>query len=655
MLSCLGIVAYSNTLNSPFQWDDRPSIADNPAIRDEEVVQAVWEHWPTRFVTFLTFALNYRLNNLDTFGYHIFNLTVHVLAAIALWWLTILTLNTPALKDKKISGYSGIIALFAGAIFISHPLQTQGVTYISQRAASLAALFYISSLAFYAKSRLSGRMLYYAISLSALVLAMFTKELAVSLPFAVILYEYCFLREGERMNWKGIAPFLAAISIIPVTMAVTRSVDFAQMKLAAEARPAISPWEYLLTQTRAVATYLHLLFVPMAQNIDYDYRISKSLFEPAVLLSLALIAAILAAAMRAFGKYRLASFGIFFFFLALLPESSLIPFRDVICEHRLYLPMAGFAIFLTSAVFYIFANKTARAAIAMLSVAVICYSFLTYTRNLVWKDEFTLWDDTVRKSPGKARPHNNRGFALQSRGYPDRALEDYDRALELDSGYADAYNNRGNIHTNWGEFDQAISDYNKAIELRPKDPVAYNNRSLAYKVKGDFGQAIADCSKAIELKGAYAEAYNNRGLAYQSQGDLSRALHDFHRAIVFNPGFAGAYLNRGYIFQIQGNFKQAINDYTSALEIQPGYAQAHNNRGIAYHNLGHIDRAILDYTRAIEIDPGCTLAYANRAAAYFSKKDYERARADVRRAGPIMYKINPQLVEDLKGDSGAEG
>ena len=154
LIVIIGTAIYSNTLHGPFLFDDRSNITENLGIKNLSNLPAIFNFLPTRFITNLSFAINYHFGGVNTLGYHLFNLLIHLCTAIMVWWLTILTLQTPALKDKRISGRSGIIAFITAFIFVSHPIQTQGVTYIIQRASSLATLFYISSLAFYVKSRL---------------------------------------------------------------------------------------------------------------------------------------------------------------------------------------------------------------------------------------------------------------------------------------------------------------------------------------------------------------------------------------------------------------------------------------------------------------------------------------------------------------------
>ena len=626
LLIILGTAIYSNAFHSSFQFDGELDITNNPDIKNLSNLRTIFNFLPTRFITYLSLAINYHFGQLNVPGYHLFNLLVHLCAAIMVWWLIILTLQTPPLRDKKISNHSDIIAFFTALIFVSHPIQTQAVTYIIQRAASLATLFYVSSLAFYVKSRLvqhegnkATGIPYYILSFIALILAMFSKEMTITLPFMILMYELCFFRE-EGIDWKHTIPFFITLLIIPVTMAVTKSVNFGEMRLVRETSPGILPSDYLLTQSRVIVTYIRLLFVPVNQNLDYDYSISKTLFDIPTLSSLIILAIILIAALRIFRKYKLISFGIFWFFLTLLPESSIIPIQDVIYEHRLYLPMVGYAVFLVSAVYYIFENKGTKPVIAILSIAAVSYSILTYNRNFVWKDEFTLWNDTVRKSPNKARPLYNRG---------------------------NAYIDKGNIN-------QAISDYNKAIELNPKNADAYNNRGNAYLKKSDFDRAISNYDKTIELNPKYVAAYYNRGNAYIDKGNIDQALSEYNKAIEINPKYVDAYNNRGNAYLKKGNFDQAISNYDKVIEINSKDADAYNNRGNAYLKKGNINQALSDYSKVIEINPKYANTYNNRAMAYFKKQQYINSWKDVHRAQALGYKVNHKFIEALKKASERE-
>ncbi len=364
VIICLGGFVYSNTFFSSFHLDDFHSITENPFIRDLHNLHHIWIFWPCRFITYLSIAFNYHFNGLHVGGYHLFNLGIHLATAIFVWWLVLLTLSTPAMNGDKIIRYANAIALFAGLVFAAHPVQTEAVTYIVQRAASMAALFYLASLCFYIKSRLLQppglKRFYYFFSLIAALMAMFTKETAITLPLMILFYEFSFLKTKRSFDWRPLIPFLLILFVIPLTMLLTRSVNFQEMRRAAEAPAGITPTHYLLTQFRVMATYMRLAFFPYAQNLDYDYPVYKNLFEWPVWASAMLLIAILFGAKQLFSKYRIVSFFILWFFLTLLPEAGFIPIKDVIFEHRLYLPLAGYSVFLAGSTYYLVGRNLLR-------------------------------------------------------------------------------------------------------------------------------------------------------------------------------------------------------------------------------------------------------------------------------------------------------
>jgi len=571
-LCCLGFIIYSNTFNSSFHLDDYLSIVQNEAVKPPLQIINIWNFWPTRFITYLSFAFNYHFHKLNVFGYHLFNLTVHLCSALLVWWLTLLTFSTPKLKDERIAQHANLLALFVGLIFVTHPLQTQAITYIIQRATSLATLFYLVALSLYVKSRLLQQekntsylgKLYYCGSIIAAVSAMFTKEMAITLPLVVLLYEFCFFKKQKRLNWRMVAPFLITLLIIPLTMLLTKTADISEMKLAVEPVSGISPGHYFLTQLRVLVTYLRLLFLPINQNLDYDYSVVKTIFALPVLYSLIFLTAVFIAAILIHPKHRLISFGIFWFFLTLLPESSIIPIKDLIFEHRLYLALIGFSLFLVGTLYALLGKKNLNKMIIVLLLMVTVYSILTYTRNIIWKDEFSLWDDTVRKSPRKARPYYNRATAYFAKGEFSQAINDYTRTLEIEPGFAFAYNNRGNAYIQRGNLEQAIIDYNQAIKINPNYVLAYYNRGNAYNNKGNLNFAVTDFTKAIEINPRFVFAYYARAGIYKKMDNLDQAIADYSNAIRIDPFLAGAYYGRGTIYSLKHEYTKSWEDLHKA-------------------------------------------------------------------------------------------
>ena len=480
VLICLvGVIAYSNSFDCSFHFDDIPVIQDNSAIRSLSHIQAWWGFIPSRPLGTLSFALNYHFNQLAVWGYHLVNLAIHLVNALLVWWLVMLTMTTPVMRIQPLSRHKETMAFFAALLFVSHPLATQSVTYIVQRYASLATLFYLLSLALYIKGRLGEDKntrvsFFYAGSLLCAVLGILTKEVVFTLPFALILYEYSFIRTDTwkiELKDKNIQLPIAMLVIFLVFFFVNFSLQIFNTVPPLPDQGydyPITGREYLLTQFRVILTYIRLFIVPVNQNLDYDYPLSHSLFEWQTLLGLISLTGILVLGILLFRKYRLLSFGIIWFFLTLSVESSIIPIsQNVIFEHRTYLPGLGFFLVLTGIVFYFLQDRSKRVGWAILLLIVLTNTILTYERNKVWANEYTLWADCLKKSPDKPRPLSNYGAALADSGQASEALTYYDKAIKLNPHYYRAYYNRGAAYDALGNYKQAITDFDRAIEINP--------------------------------------------------------------------------------------------------------------------------------------------------------------------------------------------
>jgi tetratricopeptide (TPR) repeat protein len=509
LIMLLGLLIYSNTFNVPFQWDDITHIVENLIIKDlGYFTNLSWAKdfelkgaLMPRFVGYLTFALNYRLHGLDVTGFHVVNLAIHIFNALLIYFLVVLTFRTPLLSGSSLLKHRRYIALFSALLFVSHPVQTQAVTYIVQRFASLATMFYLGSLVLYAKWRLTNptdppllkggkggftALLFYCSAVLSCVLAMFTKQTAFTLPLAIALYEFFFFTGKAKRRLMYLAPIFLTMLIIPLTLI---NVDMPLQEIIGDAGEKTIIMDmprsyYLLTEFRVIITYLRLLLLPINQNPDYDYPVFNSFFEPPVFLSFLLLLSVFGLGVYClvrssessdFGEkdpslvtrhsslsLRLVAFGIFWFFLALSVESSIIPLH-VIYEHRVYLPSAGAFLALSTGAFLLMErlNKkaTRNAAVSFLAVLPLVLSTATYARNSVWKSEISLWEDTVKKSPEKARVHNNVALAYRNKGLTGKALEHYLIALRIEPDNAGTFNNLGNIYKSKGSTDKAIEHY----------------------------------------------------------------------------------------------------------------------------------------------------------------------------------------------------
>jgi len=445
---------------------------------------------------------------------------------------------------------------------------------------------------------------YYVIFYVVAVLAMFTKEMTITLPLMVLMYEQCFLKTKKSINpsaefprfkpgdeceaasggnpranksvmgdivtkKKGAPDFspggstkkyliVAILLFMPLTMLLTKSVDFFHMKRISEDGSYGAPLGYILTQFRVMVTYSRLLFMPLNQNLDYDYPISKSLLEFPTLASFIFLIILLVMAFRMFGKYRLLSFSIFWFFLTLLPESSIIPIKDVIFEHRLYLPMVGYSIFLVSVIYYLFGNKNIILMITISALIVNWYAVSTYNRNFDWQNKLVLLDDIIHKSPRKARPYLNRGFVYLELREHKMAISDFDRALMLyyeklrirqnyfevykemlktENGYYNIYNFLAMKFSEIGITAASIPLIKKAIEINPSCIQGYINLSAAYGDSKRYKEAIMIGKKALALEPNSGQVYYNLAVAFyfDNQHDLSFKYLEIATKLGFKP------------------------------------------------------------------------------------------------------------------------
>jgi len=578
----LGVLVYSNTFKVPFVFDDESSIVENSVIKDFRYFvnpslagkADMINFYKGRFIGYLTFALNYKVDALNVTGYHVFNLLIHLLNALLVYWLVVLTFRTPYFSDylqRDIFGSSDKIrwiALFTALLFVAHPVQTQVVTYIVQRLTSLATLFYLLAILMYIKARNSGsrqaQYSFYAVAIISTILAMRTKEIAFTLPVMIILYEFMFFKGETKRRLLYLIPFLLTMPIIPLTWMGLKSfpADFSGVDELTRIAgvESVSRWDYLITQFRVIVTYIRLLFFPINQNLDYDYPIYRSFFNPEVLLSFLFLIALFGMGIYLLYKsyraeqgkrfwLRLVSLGIFWFFVTLSVESSIIPISDLIFEHRLYLPSVGFFVALLSGIILIKENWASRVRIVeealipvMISV-VIALSLAAYARNTVWQDEVALWEDVLKKSPYKARPNYILGVFYMKQGRLDDAIKAYQTAIKLKPDYVEAYNNMGWAYINRGRLDDAIKAYQTAIKLKPD----------------------------------YADAYFNLGVLYQNQGRLENAIEVYQITIKLKPDYTEAYFNLGGLYQNLGRLEEAYGEFQAVLKIDPNHKDARTN------------------------------------------------------------------------------
>ncbi|MFH0921523.1 MAG: tetratricopeptide repeat protein [Fibrobacterota bacterium] len=583
------IVPYLNTFNASFQFDDESAIVANGIVQKgspTEIIRA----YPHRFVGYFSFALNYRLHGLSVTGYHIVNITIHVLASLLLFAFARMLMRSPTLRGNA----GERTPLFAALLFAVHPVQTQAVTYIVQRLASLAALWYLLSLTAYVKARLIavgeasggitrdapvGRLygwVMYAIAIAAGVLGMFTKETVATLPLAIVLIEaffFCDRLPELRSKWKTLLPFLLLLLIVPVNYILMGKAGAAGIAdLLPGDQQAIPRFNYLLTQFNVVRTYLWLTLCPVSLNLDYDIPVTPSLFHGFTFPSFLLIAALIILGVRLYRRDRLLSFGVLFFFLALSVESSLLPIWDVCFEHRLYLPLIGFALVVPRTLERFVRNT--KLYTGLLAAVVLVLGMMTHERNKVWQTPLTLWEDVVKKAPGKARGHNNLGMAYAEKKQTREAFLEYQAAVRIRPKYDDARYNLGNLYREAGRPEKAVEEYRIVLAYHPDYVKAWLNLGVAWFALGKNAEAAAAYRQVMRLDPRYPDAYYNMGNLYLRSAIPDSAILYYTQALAVRPVHAGTYNNIGVAYMQAGRAAEGIAAFRRALEIVPGFPDA---------------------------------------------------------------------------------
>jgi tetratricopeptide (TPR) repeat protein len=658
LLAVLTVLLYSNTFSVPFLFDDNFNISENPWVKDP---RNLLDLSGSRYVGYLTFALNYQLGGLHVWGYHVVNLLIHLANVFLVFALIRLLLKSDA--GAAPSFRENGLALAGALLFAVHPIQTQAVTYIVQRLASLAALFYLLTVVAYLKWRLSSSAtphsrlptpyLWYALALLAAVLGMKTKENTFTLPFMLALLEWAVPRTADRKRWIALIPFFFMLLIIPFSrLDVHTGLEGGLLQQTGQ----IGRWDYLLTESRVIVTYLRLLILPVHQNLDYDYPVYHSLLDPPVLASFVFVTCLLLLPVYLLWRgnlpfrARLVAFGILGFFLTLSVESSLVPIQDVIFEHRLYLPSA--LIFTAAVVTADWAIDRLQTPgwikpLALILVAA-ALSMATVERNAVWGNEKTLWEDVIAKSPRKVRGYHGLAAAFVSRKQWPEALAVLRKAIELDPDDAGSYNNLGIALQGSGRTEEAIDAYQRAVRLDPKFARAHYNLGGLYKKLGRTEDSIREYREAIKLDPDFPGAHNNLGNIFLGSGRLNEALREFQEELKRNPADPIAHNNLGNVYGKQGNLRAAIGEFQAAVKLDPGYANAYFNLGNAYGLTERFSEAITAYQSAIRLAPRMAAAHYNLASIYSKTGNEEEADSHFKTA----FEIDPGLKPAAKAKNG---
>jgi protein O-mannosyl-transferase len=573
-----GLAVYANSLNAPFVFDDRNAIQDNPTIRHlgnlAEIFSPPRDHVSgamARPLVNASLALNYALGGLNPWGYHLLNLLLHLLSALTLFGLARRTLLRPVLSARF--GAAALPLAFSVAlVWTVHPLLTETITCVIQRTEGLMSLFYLLTLYTFARSMDSLRPWPWQIaSVLACLLGMISKEVMISAPLLVLLYDRTFVagtfRQAWRLRWKFYAALACAgVPLAVLVLSVGQRLDTAGFGLT------MPWWAYALKECQAVTAYLGLSFWPHPLILDYgaDVVTSPLTVAPQILL----LTLLLAGTVYALSRRRALGFVGAFFFAILAPSSSVMPLTtQTMAEHRMYLPLAA-VVAVTVLVVYACAG---RRSLFLWPVLALALGGVTLARNQDYQSALSLWRDTVQNRPDNPRAYDEFGTACVAAGLPALALPEFLSALRLDPDYAEARTELGNLYQSANQPAKAIAEYNLALQSHPNYARAHNNLGLAYETINQPDQALAEFSRALKIDPNYLSAHNNLGLAYQLANQPEKAVTEFNLALKIDPDNAPAHYNLGLsLFQLQ-RYAEAARQFEAALKLNPNLPNLRDN------------------------------------------------------------------------------
>jgi tetratricopeptide (TPR) repeat protein len=600
-LTLAGLFAYLNSFSVPFHYDDFHFLKERILIKSFPL----FLDWITgnysvivtsRAFLLFTFYLNYMMNGLDTFGYHIVNLGIHIATAFAFYLLLV------RYVDNQEHDRYHMKSIVAALLFLLHPINTESVTYISSRSSELSTLLMLGTmLLFFKATEKEFSILPYVFSVVFFILGLASKESAIVTPALLVLFDYYFVSRkdtGKLSRIKFHLPFWV--------ITVTGFVYYAGYVFHPEMYDR--PWlTHLLTEIKVFAEYLRLLVVPAGLTIDHAVTASSSL-DPGAMLSLTILAGLALAAYFFRNTSRVLSFSVLWFFINLTPFLAN-RMNDYMAERWVYAASLGFCLALGE-LLCVVTRRYKRAGIAVTVGIAVVFGVLTSMRNDVYGDPVTLWTDALNKAPEKNRPYTNLSAAYLERGDIDRAIS----IMEL-----------------------SMKHGNREVET-------FLNLAMAYYMKDDLKKAEEIMQP---LKGSISAEiyYYNLGSIYKQRKEYQKALEAFAKTSEkkdYSPAVLGSI---GECYKQLGNAKKAAEYYTLASKGIPQKPEDYLMIAQSYFELGEQEKGRQNLGKALLADPMNIYIRNIIATTYLEKKNYNEAYKHF----SMMAKISPRYAPAYKG------
>ena len=616
------LMVYANSLYYGFAFDDQTQILSNPWIKNPRFYSRIFSEnvWgfmgmPSNYyrpMMYAVYILDYRVFGLKAWGFHLTNILFHA-GASALVFLTAYRLTAQSGREGD-AGWASV-PFAAALLFAVHPVHTEAVAWVGGLPDVSFTFFCLLSFYLYIRSESPGMT---ALSTASFFIASLCKEPALTLPLLLAAYDYS-LGEGSLFpprRLKRYVPYLAAAGVY-LALRWNALGGFAPTSSHSEAHL----YDYFVYAAILFFNYMLKLLFPAGLNAIHVFHPPSSMLAPVVALSLLAAAGFVWLLLLTARKSRTAFMALMFILVPLLPSfytpALNLGLSGAFAERYLYLPVFGFAMLLSMA--FERARGLApgrRGWTAALALAIVClFSAAAVARNRAWRDDMTLWSDTVKGSPDSAVARKGLGYTLLNAGRVDEAIGQLNAGLRIDPLYPELYINLGAAYETKGMKDLAARYLRRAIRLAPASAAAHYSLGHVLYGMGDADGAIAEYRTAIRLQPGMAEAHNNLGLAYSDKGWTDMAVKEYGRALEYDPGSLNALYNLGTAYAARGQYGEAVRDFLAALKVDPDYADAYNSLGVISAEEGRRDKAVRYFETAVRRQPDNPAFRANLARA----------------------------------------
>jgi Flp pilus assembly protein TadD len=571
------VVAYASSFDGVLVFDDLGSIRENPTIR----------HLATAFfppsggftvsgrpLLNFSFALNYALGGESPWGYHAVNLVIHLLASLTLFGLVRRTLRTPSLAARY-GRDADWLALAIALLWALHPLQTESVTYVVQRAESLAGLFYLLTLYCFVRgveAPASAR--WSDACIAACLLGALTKETMATAPLIVMLYDRVFVSRSFEEAWERRRSLYCGLALSWLVLCWL-VVGTGGRGGTAGFDTSVAWLDYALKQFQAVALYVHLVFWPQPLVIDYGAGVDLTVAQLA--LGVTVVGCLLAATVVAFRRQPALGFLGAWFFLILAPTSSVIPVAtQAMAEHRMYLPLAAVVVLVVLGLHRWLGPRALWVALLLAALG----GAMTVQRNRDYRSWITLWTQALGFGDN-LRAHLNLGQALAESGRPAEAIEQYAAALKIQPRNPAAQNNWANALVDLNRAAEACPHFEEALRIKPGYAEAQFNYGNTLMKLGRFPEAVGHYQAAVRLAPSHAKAFFNLANALAQLNRLPEAIENYQAAVRLAPDNAEAHLHLANALMQQQRTAEAVVEYEATLRLDPQNADAARNLALA--------------------------------------------------------------------------